>query len=1593
MHLIIGVKVGKPLITLAEEQDDKSVQENINGIEEAIKATDSRLLQRNPQVENDERAVLKDYNPKVNSDFNFTSSNEDNEEDEPDEEVVSPSRFEEKLYGQLENQEAKISGFHVEKDPSGRDIYIGPMGQLYDNKNASYEDRNQKIKSGNSAGPQELMSPGKENMSENDSPVEEQVVNDPLAKVSYVLSRQANAHNLSQTYADKDGTVANVNNTSIGIEESSKTNQTDSDFKGNALNNDKTTSGPMRKVGSILLPSILLPPNRVLPLHNRSKSSLKPSESDNKVSNQSLPSDGGFKNLTQEPANTQLPELVESVIERLGNQGSKFVSMELAKHPSVKNVWANAIAQALIKQSDKISQLDPGTKSTNSSSIASLKPDLKGVKSTDSMLKTNDNLESKAKPSKGIANDTRVFSQMKEPTHAIKMNNHTSTPRLHETSKVEYHLNSNLPVPSVLSDPKLSSHSLQDDGRVKPATQVGTTNLHINQLAHSNNVLTVSGQSIQDSEFAKPGGQLGTAKAPMNQEAHKNGINDFNDSTDYNRLLLGSKSVERVGGDHPIKATKHQFSIPKPIVTSTVNGFVSSDENNDGLIGSLDKGQQLGSKPVLTPIASRLVSNKESTTQLEANHDVKIIGEPPLANKPNLAPHANGLASSEYLTPEINAPFLLRNITKLDPSETKYLQLNLLSDPVAKEEFSDYESPFSSQRQLEEEDDKEASYLEHQINDAGQIVQEVLPSLHATLSKADSGEVRYVSGQLQDNPLTKTELAESFVRNNNLINAENIQNAQIMASALKEDSNQAARQYQQRLHSAPTNSAKEEVANMVTNSRSSTSSYGNQDGYKDGIQMKDDLESQMLLSPKTISDISAVDLAPMRNLEGFDGSDDMNKPKASLMYEMQSEGNDQTESMYGGSEASPMTQYDVNPLPATVARAQKKQQIHIKEKNSLKHENVKFRKGNAKSSSTSNVARSPSKSMHIKSSSKHFAMAIKPTKSRNQPGTRESEISPTSVIFGLTANEMKELEKHLAHGGPHTSKGVQESGSLRGIGRETKGIHDAKSAREQEKQTQGSVEHLIDNLVQSEKSNTARKTSSKHRNAHNVLHKRKHNKSSSTTSQRLSFVHKNKKTNHKMKLKRDLESWEAHTDVLNSDLDQIRELSPKAQEDISNVIMKDYEGQQRNFKGIESFPFDEQDPGYAFERSLKDQKALRRKGKAERRSKDSWRYSHGKGISGLKSRRQKIVKGKLTNNRHLTKKSEFSFGSQFDDAKMSKPVVMKGNKILNGDVIPLDDVKNLDAQGLILETLRKESEGDLQYVNSVQKHDMNRMKSMFQSAGDVIGVKRYTNAHHHKSIKKTYSKASRFAEKRDLGDSTAEISDGTFRSPDFEKQLSRALMQESKHDLKYMSAVQEADEHGLKKQEKHPDDPIGLRTISQNVFMDEIQKDKENGTPDSGDSGSLQNNQEKLMLFFQNSGGNDDDDGEQQEVGGKKEWKASNIKGGVLRNLTPEGKVLSSDYKELGNLGSDAQTQLASVLRAANDGDQRDLKELEKMDNDDERDVESLFKPFAGQFKRSTPTGSKEGTIETIADIPDPGSKEKDINVVKNDDDKNGKSY
>ena len=112
--------------------------------------------------------------------------------------------------------------------------------------------------------------------------------------------------------------------------------------------------------------------------------------------------------------------------------------------------------------------------------------------------------------------------------------------------------------------------------------------------------------------------------------------------------------------------------------------------------------------------------------------------------------------------------------------------------------------------------------------------------------------------------------------------------------------------------------------------------------------------------------------------------------------------------------------------------------------------------------------------------------------------------------------------------------------------------------------------------------------------------------------------------------------------------------------------------------------------------------------------------------------------------------------------------------------------------------------------------------------------------------------------------------------------------------------------------------------------------------------------------------------------------------------MTPEGKVLNSDYKELTNFGTDNQNQLASVLRSVNSGDQNDLKELEKIDSADEKEVESLFRPMAGTFKRSIdekPGIAREGAIETIADLPDHGSKEKNIvNNIASDFSKNGKN-
>lgn len=1491
-------------------------------IKDAIKTTNSKLLQRNSVGVLD----YKDINP------------EENEENAFDDDVVSPSVLEEKLYGQLEDQEAKMAGFQFAKDSSGKDIYFGPIVQVNDNKNDSIVKPRDEHKTNNATVPQKSVPLEKEEKSKNVSSEVEKVLNDPLAKVSYLLNQEANSHNLSHNFPDKETTQTN-DGASFTTQKSKaiqiKTTATNASYVPDSF----------RKVGG------------KMPLINTMSNNLESNTNSSKSDQKGMSSEGGVANSVQEPVNIQLPELVESVIEHLGDHGSKFVSVQLAKHPAVKNVWASLIAEALIKQSDHISQLDSKTNSTESSKIASVEPDLigmKGNKTADNLLKNKHNAKPKTKPITEMS-----FNQMIEPTRATEMVNKNLTVPVHATSQVEDHLNSNTSAPTFHSIHKETNQNPQGNESAKLGAQSQTGKVPINQAAHTDNVAKVTSQYLQNNTGVKPSTQVETARKPISQENLKGSGNDISNDANQSRPLFVSKNIDSLGGNHQIKVSKQQLFGSKQIVTPLVNGFVSSNENINDLKESLDKDKKIGGESITTNI-----------------DDVKLTGEQSLRDKPILA--HNEFSSSE----KMESPFLLNNITKLDPGEKNYLQINLMSDPVGKEGFSDSESPDISQQQLQEEDDKEAKYLEHQINDAGEIVKEIMPSLNTTLSKADSGEANYVSGQLQDNPFSTAEVSESFGHNNDLVNAENMQNVQFLSSVLKEDSNLAAianqqwnSQHHQRPDPTKPHTVTEKVSNMGAISTSRSSPYSNHLNYRDGTNMADEPEDHMILNPNTISDISAVDLAPMSSLEGFDGSYNINKPKSSFMYEMQSERNEQAELMNGANEASFMRQYAVTPLEASVVQAQKKRQIRR-----VKH--LKVNKD--KSSSTSVAPVTQPRFQHIKTLSKQIALAIKPTKPRSQPGIRESEISPTSVIFGLTTNEMKELEKHLAHG-PHTLEDKKESSSLRGMLSEGKQYYDMKTEKEQEEHTRSSLRNSTDNILQQKKSKTKGRKPGKHQ----VPHQRKRVKQSLAPSHGLPSIRENKKAKHS---KRDLESLEAHTEVLSSDVDEIRDLNPNAQA----VIVKDYHQQRRNVKGLRPFPFDERDPSHAFERSFKEHTTLKLGREASRRSKNSEIQIHRRMLLDNKKRRRKIVK-ESSEDGQLGKKSKFPLVGQFNGPKVGEPVITKENKILNGDVIPLYAVNSLDSQGLILKTLRKESEGDIRYLKSVEKHDVNRMKNVFQSVADVIGTTRHALAHRHWPPKENHSEASKFTEKRNLGDSITEFSDGTFRSRDFEKQLSRALMQENEHDLTFVGAVQNVDEDGLKTLLSHKDDPVGSRTISQNGFMTPQQNNKETGPTDSSNNDSIKKSQEHLMLFFQATGRHEDSDNERQDVSAKKAWKTSDVKDSKFHDLTPEGKVLSPDYKELGSLGADTQSQLASVLQFANSGEQRDLKALEKMDSDDEKELDSLFTPVVGKFKRAIEERlavPKEDKMETVADIQeDPGSKEKNLNIVVNDYIENGKSH
>ena len=1595
------------MITLVDEKETgKNDQENDNPKTKV--ETEATILHDKSLIGNNDDAVLKDSVYEASAGFGSKEEgrNEENESEgvKPDEDVWSPSRLTAKIYSQLESEEARLSGFHFEKDASGREILMGPVSQAIANSDDAFVYQN-KTQNGSSSKNDELSSLRREERLKS-ARLEEQLLNDPLAKVSYVLNHEEedSNHQFPTSSGITSNTSSDIENNVNAVQTWNDSNYSDvremkmnaSNMAGGSVFSLNPGSLNLSRGGSISLQNS----NDVKSLLNKTLYSTKPKLSYPDEMKQ------GLEN-SPDMLNVQLPELVKSVVERLGNLGSQYVSVELAKHPMMKDIWANAIAQALVKESDKMSQLDSEKKLKNISSIESDSSRITELLNDLSRVRAQDG--HKTKESNRTVGISLATNQTKERKHAVKGSDSTSTSPLSGLSLAEYRLNNNTPVYSRQDEPKLHNLKLHRFLNAKEAGQLGNFKTPINRpVLKDFNLQGNENNHIQ-------GAQLGILRKPMNQAAPK--FNFQGDDSSY--LHLVSKTVERLGSAQSIKTGEQQDHNSKPVLMPSVNGFVSNKEISTQLDGNSIGEQTITNKPVLASSVNGFISNKATSTQLPGIHEdhrfrnkPDSIGEQTITNKPVLASSVNGLISNKATSTQlsgihedhrfrnkpdlphltdgmlstvtsdraIDAPFLYNNFTSLDPDETKYVELNLMSDPVAREGFSDSNSPYSSQQQLQEEDAKEASYLEHQINDAGHLVQEIFPSLNSTMSKDGKSEASLITGQVMGVPFAKADAAEFYARNNNFLNAKNRENAQIMASVVNEDqkasfyptSNQERNiQNRQHLHYGTTQTSSTEETTTLA---SPSSSYNNDLSYRDETKTKADV-GQMFLSPKTVSDISAVDLAPISHLAGLQEAFNLNKPKT-FMYQSQNDGNGQKEFTTGGKVANYLGKYGVNPFPITLARPQKKHIIH---KSKRKHRKKSHRTSDANaSSSTVSSPSSPPILKYVKTTSKHAALRIKPTKSRNQPGTRDSDISPTSVIFGLTAKEMKELETHLAHG-PHALGGIGENDRLQIESPAPVGYYNTKKDEEQEKSID-SIGNFVNKLMKHGK------LTRKERNKNTVHHKKAHKMEHAKNSPYRLY----KKVNNNMNAKRDLESWESSTDVLNSDLDQIRGLSPKAQEDISKVILKDYEGHQRNIKEMEALPLDENDPSYAFERSL--QAPGRENHKTVRISKNVKRRSHGRRQSGSRNvmrRNSADVEGKKV---ELHKKRGYSYGDPFNDTESNRPLLMRGNKILNGDVIPLDDVKNEFAQGMLLETLRKESEGDLQYVNAIAKHDLNRMRNMFQSAGDEIGMKRDskgtlkpTKQGHLKlnkigtlrPNKERHSKLNKFAARRDITDWATEFNDGTFRSPDFERQLSRALKQESEHDLNYMDTLENLNKQG--KAAAHSE----LQTSSRRR---NTQKEGKKESTNNRSKDYLVNTEEKLKAFLQNSNNNDEGLARgKYERGEKREWTNSEIQGSVFRDLTPEGKVLSTDYKDLGNFGSDAQAQLASVLQIANSGDQRDLKELEKLDNADEKDVESLFKPTAEAFKRSildNLAAKKEGTIETIADISDPGSKEKEINIV-----------
>lgn len=1331
----IGVKlwnVPNPL-----EKNGKNFQPEINDVEDVIKIDDSSLSRHASRKRNGES--LRDINPEYDDESPFHDI------------VSAPSGLQEELYGQSEGQHAKMSDLHI-GDTGRRAFFLvpSPEGGRENGNQGDWFSKQTLEETMGTAGVMEKYEPQRvTDVSRFESPVEQRIFSEPVIKVSYRLNqRNDRLHTLPPRYKQRRQ----------GRELSTA-------YHSNQV---RTVSRATNKV---------VGPGRMKKGRPGSTSGVKTPISSSKA----VDITGNVREDTIELASEgiQLQELAQSVLKRLGDQGSKFVSIQLAKHPKLKKIWANIIAGALMRQSIQIAQLNTSTETSNSSDITAHQP--RNSTGTSNESKVNNDLPIEVHRGFQDSNSTNGLN----PGRTVRQ-------QFTAASQVEY----------------------------QPKGDLSLSNSHSHGMSSENNI------GVKDMQSVKLGTKVETPKLPVNS------------------LTYVNKESLTTSRDDGIQDQIHE--------TKDNETRDAQSEGRNGSRYSLESSAPQtmeGRGPLTTKVVKDLAPNRENRKeQKQASVNQK---------------------GREHF------PFK----AKVDSGGNNFLQLNQLSgDPEALQDSFDFiDDPYMKQQQLLNEDGKAASYLEHKINNAGQVLPDVFPSYNDTILKADSGEANYVVNSLQDDSTTTTQLAETLAGNNKMINTENLQNTQILSAVLKEDKKIASMgnkndvQQQQSSNSRAAHVARAKAPHMQINSRTSSPSYDNQLGNAVVKEMENDLQSDMISNSYWGSSTS-----DLNNVEGFNEAYDVDNLEPSRIrgVQNQNEGDGQTEQLYNEDEAANFfPQYDTTPVPWTEELAQKKQEIRHRERYLEKRKRIKSLNKNIKSSTRSNAVVSKLKLKRVKKVKNRFGVKIRPKIFQTQPATRDSEITPTSVIFGLTNKDMRELEKHLAHE-EHSWDGNLEPGMKSG---------------EVKKRNKNSMERIKNKITALKKNNVF-----SNRSRHLRIDVQQNRRKGRHFEPSLTFfgIRENKS---QARQKRNSTSLEAVSGGLSNRLNQleVQHMMPETQRSLPEETIKDYFGQRYgNFQGFRKpaseLSFDKYSTG---SRSFED--SVRRiKGKRGLIDKNKTNEIGKRGLND-KNKTNEIAKRGLNDK---NKRNEVGKGS-----------------IKHGNV----GIKNRSR----IDELKKHTPGGRQYW----------------SGSNIIHS----------------TKARKPAGKRDLDEFQTEFNDGTFRSPDFERQLSQVLIQENKHDLAYVGAINDVDEQGFKTMMGDPNNPRGHpKLISpKNITGSSAENDRLTRLLKSSEDLSMKENQEKLLSFFRNSNRyikNDNSQTQPANIVGKNDWGTSNIEDNAIRDLATRRKVLTSKYKELGNVGTDGQGQLASVLLSVNRGDQRDLKELEKMDEDDEKEAQSLFTPIAG---------------------------------------------